>query len=445
MAKKLTEGHEGKLILFFMLPLLLGNLFQQLYNMADTFIVGRYLGADALAAVGSVITLMFFVMGFAQAVTVGLTIPLAQRFGAGDNAGICRSFAVSIYISIAVSLIITVPSVIFSDNILRLMNTPENILADASTYLFVVFAGTIFTVAYNLLANVIRAIGDSRTPLYFLIIAATVNIVLDIYFIASLNMGVAGAALATIISQAFSAACCIFYIWKKIPILHLKRSDFRFDAVELREHLRLGIPMGFQMSIIAFGVIIIQIALNQHGSTAVAAYTVAQRIEQLALFPFLSFGIAAGVFVAQNYGAGKRERIWRGVRQTTLMSLFYGVVIGVSILLFAKQLISAFFGTEVSPELLQLGVKYLWLTVPFYPLLIFVFVYRNTIQALGETFIPTLAGIMEMIMRVLTAIFIAPIWGFDGIVVCHPLAWLGACIPLIWAYQRKKKELSAEF
>lgn len=443
MAKELTHGHEGKLILLFMLPLLAGNLFQQLYNISDTFIVGRTLGADAVAAVGSVGTLFFLVMGFAQSATVGMTIPMSRHFGAQRLSALRRNFATSIVLSAIMALVITVPAVAFSGDILRLMNTPADILPDATYYLQVLFAGLAFTVFYNLLANAIRAIGDSTTPLLFLVMAATLNIALDLVFILYVGMGVEGAALATVIAQGLSVVACAIYIQTRIPILRISGADFRILKVEALEQLRLGIPMGFQTSVIALGLIVIQIALNGHGAAAIAAYTVAQRIEQLAMFPFVSFGIAAGVFVAQNYGAGKMERMWVGISQAIYMSLAYAAIIGTLILVFQHEVISAFFGSGLTDEILRLGSIYLWVTVPFYPFLTILFVNRYSLQSLGNALVPTLAGLIEMGARVATALFIAPVYGFVGIVVCHPLAWIGAFLILTLSIRKKKRELTA--
>lgn len=312
MAKSLIIGNPRKLIFFYMLPLLLGNMFQQVYNIADTFIVGRTLDPGSLAAVGSVSTLMFLVLGFAQATTAGLTIPMAQRFGAENYSGVRRSFAVSILVSAVIAIGIIFVGAVFADNLLVAMQTPSDIFDDAKQYLFYIFLGCFFTIAYNLLANVLRALGDSRTPLYFLVIAAIFNIVLDLVFIICLGTGVSGATIATVLSQGISVLCCIVYIMKKVPALHLSSHDFRLNWQEVYEHVRLGIPMGLQASIIAIGSLTIQVALNQHGSSTVAAYTAAQRIEQLAMFPFVSFGITIGVFAAQNYGAGFHNRIWQG-------------------------------------------------------------------------------------------------------------------------------------
>lgn len=437
MVKQLTSGSPRRLLFTFALPLLIGNLFQQIYNITDTAIVGRVVGLEALAAVGSVGSTLFLVMGFAQAATAGLTIPLAQRFGANDEDGVRRSFTVATLVSLVIAAVITLLGTVFASEIIALLQTPADMTAYATDYLRVVFAGAVFTVAYNLLANVLRALGDSRTPLYFLVLAAMTNLVLDLVFMVGFGWGVAGAGLATVISQGVSALCCLVFIHRKVPALHASRANWRVTGADVWAHTRLGLPMGFQASIIALGSITIQVALNQMGSETVAAYTAAQRIEQLAMLPFVSFGIAMGTYAAQNYGAGLPGRVWDGVRATALMSLVYGVVIGLVLWFFSDSLVGAFI-KDAPAEVERMGQLYFWVTVPFYPALILLFIYRYTLQGLGHSLVPTLAGFIELGMRVLTAFFIAPVYGYVGVLVCHPLAWVGAWAILALTYRRVK-------
>lgn len=245
MVKQLTQGSPRKLIFFFALPLLVGNFFQQIYNITDTAIVGRAVGLQALAAVGSVGSTLFLVMGFAQAATAGLAIPLAQRFGANDESGVRRSFAVSALISLVIALVITGAGVFYAPQIIALLQTPNDMFAYAVDYLRTVFAGAIFTVAYNLLANVIRALGDSRMPLYFLILAALINLTLDLVFMLGFGWGVVGAGAAAVLSQGIASACCLFYIYRRIPALHVTRENWRVHRADVAAHLRIGVPMGF--------------------------------------------------------------------------------------------------------------------------------------------------------------------------------------------------------
>ena len=271
--------------------------------------------------------------------------------------------------------------------------------AYAVDYRRTVFAGAIFTVAYNLLANVIRASGDSRMPLYFLILAALINLTLDLVFMLSFGWGVVGAGAATVLSQGIASACCLFYTYRRIPALHVTRENWRVHRADVAAHLRIGLPMGFQASVIALGSITIQVALNQMGSSVVAAYTAAQRIEQLAMLPFVSFGIAMGAYSAQNFGAGLHGRVWQGVRQAAFMSFAYGLAVGL-VLVFLNPLLVDAFIKDAPADVLRMGQQYFWVTVPFYPALILLFIYRYTLQGLGHSLVPTIAGFIELGMRI---------------------------------------------
>ena len=443
MAKNMTSGKPIKLIWNFTIPLLIGNLFQQLYNMADTFIVGRTIGVHALASVGSTGSIIFLILGFANGLTAGLAIPLAQRFGAKDYLGVKRSFYVSILISAVVAILLTILSMIFCRQILEIMQTPVEIIDGAYDYLMVIFAGIFSSMAFNLLSNIFRSIGDAKTPLYFLVIACIMNIILDIVFIAGFGMGVEGAGYATVLSQIFSALACILYIWKKIPILRLNSKDFFAESSDVREHVRISFPMAFQSSIIAIGAIIIQITLNQLGATAVAAYTAAQKIDQVAILPMMSFGVTMATFVAQNYGAKKYDRIWRGVRDCIKLSLTFAISVGIILNLFSPIFIRAFVGVG-HEEVVELGAIYFITNGTMYSLLSLLFIYRYTLQGVGKTFTPTVAGIMELCMRAFAAVVLSNLYGYTGATMANPLAWLGSLIPLMIAYYLFKNKFPKE-
>lgn len=433
MAKDMTSGKPIKLIWNFTIPLLIGNLFQQLYNMADTFIVGRTIGVHALASVGSTGSITFLILGFANGLTAGLAIPLAQRYGAKNYSGVKRSFYVSILISAVVAILLTILSMVFCRQILEIMQTPVEIIDGAYDYLMVIFAGIFSSMAFNLLSNIFRSIGDAKTPLYFLVIACIMNIILDVVFIAGFGMGVEGAGYATVLSQIFSALACILYIWKKIPILRLNSKDFVAKSLDVKEHIRISFPMAFQSSIIAIGAIIIQITLNQLGATAVAAYTAAQKIDQVAILPMMSFGVTMATFVAQNYGAKKYDRIWRGVRDCIKLSLTFAISVGIILNLFSPIFIRAFVGVG-HEEVVELGAIYFITNGTMYSLLSLLFIYRYTLQGVGKTFTPTVAGIMELCMRAFAAVVLSNLYGYTGATMANPLAWLGSLIPLMIAY-----------
>ena len=443
MAKDMTSGKPIKLIWNFTIPLLIGNLFQQLYNMADTFIVGRTIGVHALASVGSTGSIIFLILGFANGLTAGLAIPLAQRYGAKNYSGVKRSFYVSILISAVVAILLTILSMVFCRQILEIMQTPVEIIDGAYDYLMVIFAGIFSSMAFNLLSNIFRSIGDAKTPLYFLVIACIMNIILDVVFIAGFGMGVEGAGYATVLSQIFSALACILYIWKKIPILRLNSKDFVAESSDVREHVRISFPMAFQSSIIAIGAIIIQITLNQLGATAVAAYTAAQKIDQVAILPMMSFGVTMATFVAQNYGAKKYDRIWRGVRDCIKLSLTFAISVGIILNLFSPIFIRAFVGVG-HEEVVELGAIYFITNGTMYSLLSLLFIYRYTLQGVGKTFTPTVAGIMELCMRAFAAVVLSNLYGYTGATMANPLAWLGSLIPLMIAYYLFKNKFLKE-
>ena len=443
MAKDMTSGKPIKLIWNFTIPLLIGNLFQQLYNMADTFIVGRTIGVHALASVGSTGSIIFLILGFANGLTAGLAIPLAQRYGAKNYSGVKRSFYVSILISAVVAILLTILSMIFCRQILEIMQTPAEIIDGAYDYLMVIFAGIFSSMAFNLLSNIFRSIGDAKTPLYFLVIACIMNIILDVVFIAGFGMGVEGAGYATVLSQIFSALACILYIWKKIPILRLNSKDFVAESSDVKEHVRISFPMAFQSSIIAIGAIIIQITLNQLGATAVAAYTAAQKIDQVAILPMMSFGVTMATFVAQNYGAKKYDRIWRGVRDCIKLSLTFAISVGIILNVFSPIFIRAFVGVG-HEEVVELGAIYFITNGTMYSLLSLLFIYRYTLQGVGKTFTPTVAGIMELCMRAFAAVVLSNLYGYTGATMANPLAWLGSLIPLMIAYYLFKNKFAKE-
>lgn len=439
MVNDMTKGNPIKLILLFAIPLFIGNIFQQIYNMADTFVVGRTLGVEALAAVGSTGSLMFFILGFAHGLTSGLAIPISQQYGAKEYRTIHKSFGVSLVITLVVGIVLSIISVLFARRILELMQTPQAIIEQSSRYVLIICNGIIATMIYNLLASILRAIGDSRTPLFFLIIASMINIILDIFFIVQLKMDVEGAAFATIISQIFSACACAIYIWKKLPMLHLKKSSFKFDLQDIYRHLRIGFPMGFQMSIIAIGAITLQIALNQLGPNSVAAYTAASKIDQVATMPMMSFGVAMATYAAQNYGAKKFDRIWIGVRQCVRLSITYSIVVGIVINVLSKHLVAMFIGSNNS-AVVELSRWFFLTNSSIYFFLAMLFIYRYTLQGVGITLTPTVAGIIELFMRFFAAVFLARYFGFIGATIANPLAWIGALIPMMITYYRFKKQ-----
>lgn len=432
MTKSMTAGSPAKLILLFALPLFIGNLFQQVYNMADAFIVGRMLGVNALAAVGCTGSLTFLIIGFAQGMSAGFSILTAQRFGAGDENGVRQSYAASLVLGGVISVVLTVISVAGTRQLLVLLQTPPEILEDATRYLMVIFAGILATMLFNVVSNVLRALGDSKTPLYFLVAGCVINIVLDVLLILYTPLGVMGAGVATVIAQLLAGAACVVYIHKAFPALRLHRSDWRLSRREILRHLHMGLPMGFQSSIIAIGSLMLQYALNSLGSTAVAAFTAANKLESLGTLPLGSFGLAMGTFVAQNYGAGKLHRIRTGVVQCSLMALAWSAFMGVVFLAFGRQLATLFVGHDTQAT----GLSYIYLCIVAVSMwvLALLFIFRYSLQGLGQSFVPTFAGIMELVMRGVCSVCLAGPFGFTGACLANPMAWTGSAVPLVIAF-----------
>lgn len=444
VSRNLTKGSPAKLILLFTIPLLIGNIFQQFYSIADTFIVGRTIGVNALAAVGCTGSIMFLILGFAQGLTAGLSIITAQKFGAEDKKGVKESYVAGIVISMIVTIILTIISTVTARDILELMNTPPEIIDDAYRFVFVIFIGIIASMFFNFYSNIIRALGDSKTPLIYLICACILNVILEFVFILVFKMGVTGAAIATVIAQGVSALLCMWHIKKNLPILKLKKGDLKISKKVFLDHIRISLPMGFQASIIAIGAIILQFALNGLGATSVAAYTAAQKIDSIAIQPMMSFGITMATYTAQNYGAKKFERIKEGVKQCAYISVTFSIIVAL-VNIFAGQFLTGLFVGFDQKEVISLSQIYLTSNGIFYFLLSLLFIYRYTLQGLGQSFIPTVAGIMELIMRSFAAIILSKPLGFLGVCLSNPLAWLGACIPLAAAYYITIRKINNEY
>lgn len=432
--KELTSGKPLKLIFLFMLPMFFGNLFQQIYNLADALIVGRTIGLEALAAVGATSPMIFLVISFIFASTQGFAVVTAQRFGARDYENVRKSVAAGFILSFVLTLIMTAISLPFVQQMLDILRTPDDIINLAHDYLFIMFAGIIATVFYNLSSNIIRALGDSKTPLYFLIFASILNIFLDLLFILKFHLGVAGAAWATVISQAVSTVLCIFFMFKKFPVLKLKKEDWQVDKDFLYEHLRVGIPMGFQMSVLTIGIIALQYVLNGFGSTAIAAFTTAMRVDQLVSQSLLALGAAAATFTAQNYGAGKMKRIREGARASVLIAFIISIFCAVFVLTLGETVVNLFMDVK-NEEVTRLAMQYLHIIIIFFFFLGLLLIYRNILQGMGNVMAPLFSGIAELIMRALAAFKLGEIMGYTGICLATPAAWISAAIVLYVGYK----------
>lgn len=432
--KELTSGSPIKLITFFMLPIFLGNIFQQLYNLVDALIVGRIIGINALAAVGATSPIIFMIISFIFASTQGFTVITAQKFGAREYDLVKKSLAASIVLSAALMIIVTLISAPFSNQMLAFLRTPTDIIDMADTYLFIMLVGIFATVFYNLSSNIIRALGDSKTPLYFLIFASILNVFLDIYFIVNLKMGIAGAGWATVLSQAVSTVLCLAFMFWKFPILRLKKEDWNVSKDFYMEHLRVGIPMGFQMSVLSIGIIALQFVLNGFGSVAVAAFTTAMRVDQLFTQVYLALGATMAVFAAQNFGAKKLSRIKEGAKASILIA-FITSIFSILVLTFFSGDLVALFMSEVDPEVVRLAEIYLHILMIFFFFLGVLLIFRNILQGMGSVMAPLASGIAELIARTACAFIFGHYFGYVGICTATPAAWAAAALVLFIGYK----------
>ncbi len=433
MTKNLTEGNPAKLIFFFTLPLIAGNIFQQLYAFVDTLIVGRFLGVEALAAVGCTGSLMFLMLGFVIGFSTGITIYTGQRYGAKDEKGVRQSVAACTILSLAVSVVLTVAGVLLCRQLLVWMQTPAEIMEGAVSFISIVYGGIVMFVFLQMQTNILRALGDSRMPTVILALALIINIILEPVAILVLEWGIPGAAIATVVAQFIGNVVCYVYIRHRVPALHTKREDWRVSWHILREHLRIGLPMGFQSSIIAIGAIVLQVALNNLGPTAVAAYAASQKVDSVAMMPMMSFGLAMAAYTAQNYGAQKYARIAEGVRKCCYMSVSFSILAGVLLIIFGPDIMYLFVG-DGQQQVIDYGQQYLMVNGSCYWILSLLFIFRYTLQGLGQSVVPTIAGIMELIMRMAAAIFLCATLGYLGACLANPMAWIGSCVPLAIAF-----------
>ncbi len=413
-----------KLILSFAAPLLFGFLFQQFYSFVDTAIVGKYLGAAKLAAVGDTGSINFLVLGFCQGACAGFSIPIAQAFGARDEVSVRRCVASSVYLSGFVSIIMAVATALLCPAMLRLMNTPEEILEDAVSYIRIIFLGIPITILYNMASGILRSLGDSRTPVYFLILASLVNVVLDLVLIIYVGMGVAGAAAATLVSQAVAGIGCLIVMKKRFPILHLSAAEWTPDPALLKSMLLTGVPMGLQYSITAIGSVIVQWSVNGLGVSAVAAIAASSKVSMFFCCVIDALATTIATFAGQNLGAGKVDRIRAGIKSASTIGIIYCILAYGVILLFGREILSVFVDAVRDPEVMDMAVDYIRLNGAFYIPLVFVNVLRFAIQGMGFTKVAMFAGLCEMVARTTVAVFLVPLLHFTGASLANPAAWI---------------------
>ena len=433
MIKDLTKGNPLKLIVYFALPVLIGNIFQQLFQISDILIVGRLLGVQSLAAVGASAPLFFMFLMVAFGFTAGLTVITAQRFGARDVTGIKSSVFHSLIAAGILSIIITLCLILFLKPLLRLMNVPAEIMDEAYSFMLVLGLSITAIVMYNLLSGFIRALGDSKTPLYFLIASSILNIIFNFFFIYYMQWGVVGSASGTFFSMLISALACVWFIAKKFPLLQISRADCRYNHKFMMEHLKVSVPMALQFSILAVSMMIIQSVCNSFGTDVIAGFTAAMRIEQISTQPLFAIGIACATFSAQNYGAALIRRIRQGVRLSLTACFILSIIISLSVRFYGSHMVSAFI-EDGNEGIVHIGQQYLLISSYFYFFLSAIFVARNTLQGMGRTNIPLISGTVELAIRAFAAVYLAKAVGYVGIFWSGPIAWIGGALVVCGGY-----------
>lgn len=440
MALNLTQGTPFVTIFRFTLPVIAGNLFQLFYTIVDSIIVGQVLGADALAAVGATSIIIGFIICFIQGYTGGFGICLGQMVGRRNTKGIWHSLAASVLLCVVFTVFATMASTLLLPQILDLLNTPAEIYDMAYEYIFIILAGTVAPVFYNMISNILRAFGDSRTPLVYLIFSSLLNIVLDLIFIGPLQMGVAGAAWATVLAQLLSAILCTLSGLRHIRLMRLSVDDFHLPPGTCRRHLHIALPMGFQLSVMCLGLIAMQGAVNALGPAAIAGYTAATRLDQVAVLVNTAFSMSLSSYVAQNYGAGLFGRIREGMYASLIQASIANVLMGVA-LVFGRHYIVPLFVNTPTAEICWYGETFLLMVAPFYLLEGALLVHRAAIQGMNKPKIPFMACMIELLGRVGATVILSRYIGYIGICLATPIAWFGACLLLIPMYHKITRHL----
>ena len=434
LTRDLTEGSPLKRIVLFALPMLFGVLFQQFYSFVDTAVVGRYLGAERLAAVGATGSVNFLVIGLCLGLCSGFSIPIAQAFGAKDEREMRRCVFHAVVLSGVLSVLFAVLSTVFCKPLLRLMNTPEEIIYASASYISIIFAAIPCCVLYNMASGILRSLGDSRTPVVFLVMASLVNIVLDLLLIIVCGMDVAGAAVATAASQLLAGIGCVIVMIRRFPVLHLNREDRQFNFRLAGKMLGIGLPMGLQFSITAIGSVMVQWSVNGLGVNAVAAVSGGVKISMFFACVFDALASTMATYAGQNMGARKLDRIHQGLRCASVLGIIYCALAFGVVALFARPLLSLFIDADAAPEVMSMSIRYLTINAAFYIPLLFVNIVRLSIQGMGYTRVAMLAGLFEMIARTAVALFVVPSAGFTGACFANPAAWVMADLFLIPCY-----------
>ena len=428
--KDLTKGNPTRLILAFAIPVMIGNLFQLFYNLADTRIVGSFLGDTALTAVGSTNSLNSLIVGFLNGLANGFAIITARHFGANDERLVKKSVGSIVLLGAVISVGLTVLSVAFLTPLLRALNTPEQLLTQSADYFRIILLGLTASMLYNGCAAVLRAVGDAITPLVFLILSTLLNVGLDLFFVCVLHAGVAGAAAATVLAQVVSGLLCVIYIYKKYPVLHPSGEDFHLDWWMSSQLLSAGLSMGFMMSLVNFGSVLLQSVINTFGEATILAHTAARRLTELFMLPFSVFGTTMATYCSQNWGAHKPERIRSGIWQSLGICWVWCALTVVVIYTAVPMLVQLITGTS-TPEVIETTSLYLRIDGLFYFVTAGICVLRNALQGIGDMVTPIFSSLLELFGKLAVVIFLTPHLDYMGVILAEPIVWAIMVIPLI--------------
>lgn len=442
--RELTTGRPVKILLLFSLPIVVGSLFQQLYSMIDTVIVGREIGVDAIAALGSTSYISNLLIGFMSGLTSGFSIVTARFFGAGDMPKMRRAVAGTILLGLGVSALLTVISCLFLSDFLRILDTPPEIFEAAYSYIFIILTFMTSAMLYNMAAGILRAVGDSVTPLLFLIFSSLVNVGLDVLFITRLSMGVKGAAYATVISQTVSFLLCVLYIALRFRWLIPEKADFRLTASEIYELIGMGMSMALMFSIVEMGSLILQRAINNFGTSVIAAHTAARKITSILMLPYSALGSASATYCSQNIGAGRPERVGRGIKSAVALGWIWSAVAVAAGYILSPYIVGFIAGAEET-EIISLASRYMRINTPFYFVLAVLVTMRNSLQGLGRKAVPVASSIVECVGKAVVAFAAAPALGYFGVMISEPIVWIFMTMVLLGGYVCDRRLMAETF
>ena len=439
MVNDLTIGNPLAKILTFAIPIFIGNIFQQLYNVVDMVVVGHILGEEALASLGATTAIYGLVLGLANGMTNGFSIIIARYFGAKKYDTLKQTVAITMVLTLIISVLLTTISLIWLKPLLHALKTPEEVMGGAVAYISIILSTILVTMSYNMFAGILRAIGNSRMPLYFLMVATSVNIVLDILFIRYLNMGIQGAATATVLAQFSAVVLCILYIMKKCPIIRVSKKDFKYQGKIVSDLLTMGSSMAMMFSIVSVGTVALQSGVNSFGTFTVTAHTAARKLSEIFMLPLGTLSISASTFASQNFGAKQWKRIVEGIKSAGLLAVIWCVFANILIFGFAKQIITLMTGSDL-PEVISTAEAYLRFNLPFYFVLCILLILRSTLQGIGRKVVPLIASTVELATKFLVTAILVPRLGYFGIIISEPVIWTicALLVLLDFVYAMKK-------